>query len=314
MGKPIYLENNTSTPKVSIVMIAYNVEKYIAQAIESVLMQKVTFNYELIIGEDCSIDKTREIAKKYQKEYPDKIIVFEHKKNLGLTPNCIATHNKCKGEYIALLDSDDFWTDKMKLQQQIDFLDLNKKFSACAHQSEIIYDDLPGESKLFGDTQDQTYTMRDMLQHRKFHTSSLVYRREYWIKSGGIPSNILSNERAIYPMLSCYGNIMYLKNCMCVYRRNSGSISSSITIDLLATDLNMIPWLKKISRTFAHTQYRSFLHFTTFSYPSNVPILKLNKHFLCFVFFSFSYFPKNIGDVKQGMVEYFRQLKKTLTN
>jgi len=305
--KTICEETKNTKPKVSIVMIAYNVERYLEQAIESVLMQKVNFSYELIIGEDCSSDKTREIALGYQKQYPEKIIVLTHENNLGLTPNCIATHNKCTGEYIALLDSDDYWTSSNKLQEQIDFLDKNPEFSACAHQSEIIFDDLPGESKLFGDTNDQTYTMRDMLQHRKFHTSSLVYRREYWIKSGGIPSNILSNERAIYPMLSCYGNIKYLKNSMCVYRRNSGSISSSITIDMLATDLNMIPWLKKNDDKFPYIQYKSFLHLTTFSYPPNVSFFPLVKHFLLFVLFSFSYFPKNLGDVKYGITEFSRQ-------
>jgi hypothetical protein len=150
--------------------------------------------------------------------------------------------------------------------------------------------------------------VKDMLQHRKFHTSSLVYRREYWVKSGGIPTTILSNERAIYPMLSIYGKIKYFKESMCIYRRSSIGISARITIQELATDLKMIPWLHKLSPDFPSVQYKSFLHFTTYTYPITKPFLPLIKHYFLFVFYSFSYFPKNLGDVKHGTGLFFKFL------
>ena len=290
--------NSGYNPKVSVVMIAYNVDKYIREAIESVLKQQVNFDIEIIIGDDCSQDETRQIALDYQKKEPKKIKVLLPSKNQGLTPNCIATHNACKGEYIALLDADDFWTDETKLQRQVDFLDSNPNFSACAHQATIVFDDIIGEDTLFGSIHDAVLKREDMLQHRKFHTSSLVYRRKYWEETGGIPSNILSNERAIYPMLSIFGPIMYWKESMCIYRRSTSGISSRITAKMLATDINMISWLKGIDSSFPYIRYRSFLHFSTYTYPKSVPFGQLCYHYLMFVFLSFSYFPKNLGDVK----------------
>jgi glycosyltransferase involved in cell wall biosynthesis len=310
-GLPLREQQFTAdTPvMVSVVMIAYNVERYIESAVESVLNQIVNFRVELVIGEDCSTDHTREIALKYEKNFPDIIRVLKHPKNIGLTPNCVVTHNACIGKYISLLDSDDYWTNTAKLQLQIDFLEKNLGFSASAHQADIVFDDLEGEDIVFGSNYDSVLLIKDMLQHRKFHTSSLVYRREYWIKSGGIPENILSNERAIYPMLSIYGKIMYWKESMCIYRRSSIGISSRITTKQLETDLNMIPWLKKLDPHFPYIRYRSFLHLTTYSYPSTVPFFSLLYHFCMFGILSFSYFPKNLGDLKYGLNEFLRKLK-----
>ncbi len=305
--KHSYDDINVSTiPKVSVVMIAYNLEKYLAEAIESVLMQKVNFSYELVIGEDCSTDNTRAIALDYRARYPEIIKVLLPKKNQGLTPNCVATHNACSGEYIALLDGDDYWTDINKLQSQIDFLDTHTDFSASAHQAEIIFDDIAGTNGFFGATTDAVLTVNDMLQHRKFHTSSLVYRREYWVKSGGIPTTILSNERAIYPMLSIFGKIMYWKRNMCVYRRSSAGVSSRITVKMLSTDLKMIPWLKKLDPTFPIFRYKSFLHFSTYTYPKKGKFILRFHHFIMFTLYSFSYFPKNLGDVRFALKKLFR--------
>ena len=195
-------------PLVSVAMIAYNVGKYLEEAIESVLAQQTNFKVELVIGEDCSTDNTREIALAYQIRYPDVVRVLLHEKNLGLTPNSVATQNACRGKYIALLDGDDYWTDDLKLQKQVEFLEQNTGFSASGHQAEKIFED-GSPSKMFGETVDKVYVLNDTITHRKFHTSSLVYRREYWVKTGGIPENISSNERAIYPMLAIFGKIKY---------------------------------------------------------------------------------------------------------
>ena len=162
-----------NTPLVSIVTIAYNLENYLAEAIESVLMQNVNFSYELVIGEDCSKDNTLQIAMDYQSRYPDRIRVLKREKNLGLTPNCVDTHNHCRGKYIALLDGDDYWTDKNKLQKQVDFMELHPEYAGCAHQSSIIRGDASNFVKLFGPEDDCELHLNDMITHRKFHTSSL---------------------------------------------------------------------------------------------------------------------------------------------
>jgi glycosyltransferase involved in cell wall biosynthesis len=306
-------ENHTNEDvMVSVAIIAYNLEKYIAEAIESVLDQITNFRVQIVVGEDCSTDNTLAILKDYQNRYPNVIKLLIPEKNQGLTPNSVATQNACEGKYIALLDGDDYWTNINKLQNQIDFLEKNSTFSASCHQAQIVFDDVAGEDRLFGAEKDTVFTIVDTLQHRKFHTSSLVYRRKFWIESGGIPTTILSNERAIYPMLAIYGRINYTAEPMCIYRRSMSGISERITMKELATDLNMIPWLKNISAKFPHYQYRSFLHFTTYTYPVRVQFFPMVKHFSLFVFFSFSYFPRNLGDVKHGLIQFFVLFKRDL--
>ncbi|OFY06126.1 MAG: hypothetical protein A2W94_01720 [Bacteroidetes bacterium GWE2_42_42] len=290
-------------------MIAYNVEPYIGEAIDSVFSQQTTFSWELVIGEDCSTDNTLRIIKQYRQKHPDKIRILEREKNLGLTPNSIDTQNNCRGKYIALLDGDDFWTDSNKLQILVAFLESHPEYSAAAHQSTIIKGTLDNPVRKFGAESDTDYGINDTITHRKFHTSSLVYRREFWVKSGGIPSVISSNERAIYPMLAIYGPIKYFGKDMCVYRLAPTGLNSRITSKELETDLRMLPWLKSLSSQFPKNKFRSFLHLCIFSYPRFVPIKQLCKHYVLFLLYSFSYFPKNLGDIKYGTIEFFRKTR-----
>jgi len=116
-------------PIVSICMITYNHEKFIAEAIAGVLMQKTSFNYQLVIGEDYSTDNTLHICQKYANENPDRIKILPSEKNLGMTPNFIRTLNACAGKYIAFCEGDDYWTDPYKLEKQVDFLERNPDYS-----------------------------------------------------------------------------------------------------------------------------------------------------------------------------------------
>ena len=121
-------------------MITFNHERFIAQAINSALEQKTTFTVEIVISDDCSTDKTGEIIKEFAQKYPDKIRAELHDKNLGASNNALYTLSMCYGEYIALLEGDDYWTDPFKLQKQIDFLEANKSYSLCTHLFKT-YDD-----------------------------------------------------------------------------------------------------------------------------------------------------------------------------
>ncbi len=113
---------------VSILMITYNHEKFIGDAIRGVLMQLTDFSVELIIGEDCSTDNTRNIILEYVEKYPDIIRPLLPESNLGMMKNFIKTMEAAKGKYIALCEGDDFWTDQYKLQKQVDFLDTNEEY------------------------------------------------------------------------------------------------------------------------------------------------------------------------------------------
>lgn len=112
-------------------MITYNHEPYISQAIEGILAQETTYPVELIISEDCSTDNTRKIVLEYAKEYPDIIVVDLPDKNRGMNQNALHNFSLARGKYIALCEGDDYWTDPLKLQKQIDFLSVNPEYGMC---------------------------------------------------------------------------------------------------------------------------------------------------------------------------------------
>ena len=141
------VDNNVSTDiMVSICVQTYNQENYIAQCLESILNQKTSFKIEILIGEDFSSDNTRNICISYAKKYPDKIKLFLHHrdnniliqgKSTGLF-NSFFNIFSSKGKYIAYCDGDDYWTDELKLEKQVTFLENNAGYSFCYHDVRTI--------------------------------------------------------------------------------------------------------------------------------------------------------------------------------
>lgn len=120
------------TPLVSIVTLAYNHEEYISLAIDSFLMQKTTFSFEIVIHDDASTDQTQNIIKVYEKKYPELIKPIYQKENQKSKGGGIVTRtafSAAKGKYIALCEGDDYWTDPLKLQKQVEFLERNADYS-----------------------------------------------------------------------------------------------------------------------------------------------------------------------------------------
>jgi len=130
-----YIDNNK--PLVSVCMITYNHENFIKDAIEGILMQKTSFPIELIIGEDCSTDNTRKIVKDYEEKYPEIIFAQYSEKNLGMINNFLNVLQAARGKYIALCEGDDYWTDPLKLQKQVDFLEANPEYVICANRTKV---------------------------------------------------------------------------------------------------------------------------------------------------------------------------------
>ena len=142
-------------PVVSVHMITYNHEPFIRQAIEGVMMQKTDFEFELVIGEDCSTDKTREICFEYQKKYPDKIRVLWWHENLRKVKhpaggNGVRTYAHCRGEFIAYCEGDDYWVDPLKLQKQVDVMRSHPAvhFSICGAEIKNLVN---GQSEIWND-------------------------------------------------------------------------------------------------------------------------------------------------------------------
>lgn len=214
--------------KVSVLMTTYNHGRFIAQAIDSILIQKVNFDYEVVIGEDCSTDPTREIVIDFQKKYPDKIRLLLNERNLGGRKNLIQTFKACKGEYIAMVEGDDYWTSPHKLQKQVNFLDSHLECSMCFHSVKVLYEDGSRESWIFSPPEKkEIYTLEDLLEKNLMATCSTMFRNGlfgelpswfYILPMGDWPLNILNAE---------HGKIGYINEVMGVYRIHSGGFWSA---------------------------------------------------------------------------------------
>jgi glycosyltransferase involved in cell wall biosynthesis len=207
-----------SQMKVSVTMITYNHAEFISKAIDSVLMQRTNFDYEIVIGEDCSTDNTRNILIDFQKRYPDKFRLLLNEKNLGGHRNSAQTLQACKGQYIALLEGDDYWTSPQKLQKQVDFLDSHPECSICFHNVTEFYKEGNREPhSFFRNNQKEFFTVEDLLLRNFIPTCSTMFRRGlfvefpdwyYLLKMGDWPLHILN---------ALHGKIGYINEIMAVH-------------------------------------------------------------------------------------------------
>jgi glycosyltransferase involved in cell wall biosynthesis len=127
---------NTAThsiPVVSVALTAFNSEKWLARAIESILTQQIIFPIEIIVADDCSTDGTVAVAQHFRERYPDIVRVSERSKNVGMQRNYYETFEMCRGKYIAWLDADDYWTDPSKLMIQVQTLEDEPSIAVCGH-------------------------------------------------------------------------------------------------------------------------------------------------------------------------------------
>lgn len=162
---------------VSINMITYNHEPFIAQAIEGVLMQETNFSIELVIGEDFSTDSTRKICEDYAIKYSDIIRLLPSEQNLGMLQNGIRTLRECKGKYIALLDGDDYWTDPLKLQKQVDFLEMNLDYVIHSGSAKILYAKEDVSEVVLGNTSVKTdFVVEDFYTQNNLVTCTVLFR------------------------------------------------------------------------------------------------------------------------------------------
>jgi glycosyltransferase involved in cell wall biosynthesis len=219
------LEIEEIQPKVSVFMITYNHERFIAQAIESVLMQQTDFSYELVIGEDCSTDRTRQICKEYQEKYPDKIRLLLAEKNLGIRENGLRTLRACRGQYIAFLEGDDYWTTPRKLQMQTDFLDSDPDFALCFTREDMIDEsDGKGVRPRPRDIREVT-TIEDICQDDYISSPTVIFRNNPAIKDEFTP-DCQTFDWILWVFIAQYGKIKFIDEVTAVYRFHKGGIFS----------------------------------------------------------------------------------------
>ncbi|MCA0348435.1 MAG: glycosyltransferase [Bacteroidetes bacterium] len=262
-----------NNPTVSICMITYNHAKYIEKAIEGVLFQKTNFNIELIISNDNSTDDTDIVIKKIIKEKDNHKIIkyFNQEKNLGMMKNFIFALNVCKGEYIALCEGDDYWTDENKLQKQIDFMKSNNEISFTFHRAEILF-----KENFTLNYRHKSYINKEIVEPQnflvklgaRFCTPSVVFKKEVinplpeWYVDchvGDFPLMFLALEK---------GKIGYLEDIMCVYRLSSDGSWSQSNLKLKNRYLNIYKMinLNKFINKNTQGKYKKYLKTNLISY------------------------------------------------
>jgi glycosyltransferase involved in cell wall biosynthesis len=215
------------TPLLSVCLITYNHVKYIKTAIESVLMQKVRFKFELIIADDFSTDGTREILFDYQKKYPEFITLILQPQNVGASQNWINLITHPKAKYIAYFEGDDYWTDTEKLQLQVDFLEANPGYSLSFHNADVINADGKKTIRKFNHYKKDTYEGEDLLRHWLIPTASVVFRNVLEKPLPKYIQNSTHGDLALFLYLAQFGKIGCINKTMSVYRINEQSITKS---------------------------------------------------------------------------------------
>lgn len=208
-------------PRVSIWMITYNHQDSIGQAIDSLLMQKTQFPFEIVIGEDTSPDRTREVILAYQRKHPEIIRLLLWRKNAGMMLNCVRTLEACRGEYIAFCEGDDYWTDPEKLQRQVDLMDGNPQMALCHHEVDYVSYEGGQRVRLKAfppESQRGPRQARHLIEENFIQTCSLMIRRSFIPE---LDAGFLTLNLGDWPL--CYlaaenGDIGYIARNMADYR------------------------------------------------------------------------------------------------
>jgi glycosyltransferase involved in cell wall biosynthesis len=203
----------------SVGLITYNHENYIRQALDSILMQKTDFDFEIIIGDDCSTDSTPDICREYALKYPN-IKYKKNEKNEGISANWRKTIEQCNGKYVALIEGDDYWTENYKLQKQVDFLETNQDFSLCFHNHIRKYDNDPSrkpDMRANHVVDDREYQVRELYKKWPIHTVTSCFRREK-IKFSENFDKYYFCDWYVFIYLAENGRVMGFKDVLSTYR------------------------------------------------------------------------------------------------
>ena len=216
-------------PLVSIACITYNHIKFISEAIEGFLMQKTSFPFEIVIHDDCSTDGTTEIIRTYEEKYPALIRIIyqstnQYSSGKRIIPIIVPA---CKGKYVALCEGDDYWTDPLKLQKQVDFLEANPDFVITFHKVYELKEGKLIHSALNLEEEEKTYSILDLAKGNLIHTPSVLFRNHLFESFPEWFDKVPAGDYVLHMLNAKYGLIKYFPQPMAVYRIHEASMWSS---------------------------------------------------------------------------------------
>ncbi|MBS3022093.1 hypothetical protein DJFAAGMI_04874 [Comamonas sp. PE63] len=235
----IIKNNDNPPPLVSILMATYNHAPYIEQALKSILEQKTSFDFELVVCDDASTDKTADIVKEFQKKYKNLTLLEQPSNSRGIN-NHFDGYQYISSKYIAFCEGDDYWVSDTKLEKQINFLEENPDFSVCVHKVEMQFEKATSNQKqyVYKDLTSSDERIREgvfyadeLISNYFLHTSSFVFRYRF---SEGLPKwfrKWMTFDHAILMLHAVEGKTKYFDEVMSVWRRNETGFSWLQNVD-----------------------------------------------------------------------------------
>ena len=235
---------NNDDIMVSVILVSYNEEKYIKEALDSIVRQKTTFKFEIICHDDASTDKTSQYIREYYEKYPDIIVPVIQSDNKMQKGHQIVTefcYPLVRGKYISYCDGDDYWDDENKLQKEVDFLEEHEEYSMCLHNFDFLYSNNERHSSFCG-VEDKDFSIADFIlwEYDKipqlgtsvFRSAHAINRPELFVKiGGGKNSKRPISDQPLYIYMALNGKVHYFHDVMSVWRRHENTWANDGNVD-----------------------------------------------------------------------------------
>ena len=249
---------------VSIRLMTYNQSEFIIEALESIDKQITNFIFEVVIGDDFSTDDNLERLNAFEfKNKNIRVHILKREKGntywvkrqeLGRLFNFTDIIENCKGKYIALLDGDDYWTDPLKLQKQVDFLEANLDYSMCFHEAEIVDSNGKLTSLFNNEIKHKTYSIKDFTSKNFVATASSIFRNK--IEFSKKFNNLPAGDWALHMLNAEIGKVYYIPEVMSAYRIHDGGIWSKLNHNEMI--LKGVEVMKKLDSFFEYKYHEEF--------------------------------------------------------
>lgn len=236
--------NMSADPKLSVHILTYNHAAFLRQTLDSVLAQRCSFDYEIVIGDDCSNDGTQDLIRHYHRLWPKKIRPLFREKNLGPALNFVDTLQQCRGEYIAFLEGDDCWTDVDKIQLQTQYLDKHPGCAVIHHR--VVHVSWPSGERL-AEFPAPAFRIerppaRLLAMINFIQTCSVMFRRSLLPKLDEHYIKLKIGDWPLFVLLSQKGWIGYLDRTMAQYRIHANNSWANRPADYKIRAMEEMAW------------------------------------------------------------------------
>ncbi len=227
-------------PKVSVFVLTYNHASWIGKALDSALSQEAPFDFELLVADDCSEDGTRDVVREYAARHPDLIRTFLPDRNLGVAGIWLHAARQCRGEYIAILEGDDYWTSAEKLSRQAALMDARPGWSSCFHRATLFHEDGRPSRPATPAFDREVFELDDVIRACFIPFLTVMFRRDVLL---GVPEWIFSYrwfDWLFHIFSARHGPIGFLDEDMAAYRVHAhGNWSARDRTSQLEEDLRV---------------------------------------------------------------------------